>query len=95
MASSIKLKRQREQMWLVDPLCEKCGVLTFLPKASPMLDGTKPWVPSNMATIQHVYSKLHPKRREAPKGERRHLLWCHKCNKADAVAESQTDYSKI
>ena len=37
-------------------------------------------LPHNYATIDHLYSKLHPLRKTYPTGERRLVLSCHKCN---------------
>lgn len=76
-------------MWNRNPRCERCKVLTILPKDCPDkilkddggFDLRHP--PNNMATIQHRYSKSH-KKRMLPSGvnggERRHFLWCYKCN---------------
>lgn len=81
------LQRRRFSLWIVNPRCERCGIVTILPE---MLDGVNynhaghlqlKTQPDNMATIQHKYFKLHPLRLTQPKkGERRWFLWCYKCN---------------
>lgn len=88
-----RLRKRRERLWLNDPHCENCGKLTILPEQLP---GYKPGIglkgyeqPSNMATIQHRYSKNNPKRKFYIPGERRHLLWCHECNKKDNIEEQK------
>lgn len=80
------IKKQRTRMWRANPHCENCGVLTVLPEDCPGWqakgDGSTflKKVPANMATIQHKYDKLHPLRNVIRPNERRHFLWCYKCN---------------
>lgn len=85
MGGRKSFKQQREKMWQQNPHCRRCGVLTILPKDVPGAR-FKPngqlmikVVPPNMATIQHKYDRLHPNRKKETK-EKRHFLWCAKCN---------------
>lgn len=85
MASS---KKQRTKLWLINPHCENCGILTILPEHLPIenfknKDRSKlKTVPDNMATIQHKYDRNHPLRNKkiSANDSRRHFLWCYKCN---------------
>lgn len=77
-------RKQRERLWKIDPRCENCAVVTVLPEhvEGERHSGALKIVPDNMATIQHKYSRNHPLRHHANgTNERRHLLWCYKCNK--------------
>jgi len=87
MADKKLIAARRKKMWIVDPHCERCGVLTVLPcsltgPAYRYKDGTLRVQPDNMATIQHKYFKGHHLREvERVPGDRRWLLWCYKCNR--------------
>lgn len=88
-----KLRKQRTRLWEEDPHCRNCGVLTILPHDVPGYQPESKFVsPDNMATIQHVYSRLNPERRQingtrGNQPEPRHLLWCFKCNQEDCKKE--------
>jgi hypothetical protein len=82
--------KQKERLWNIDPHCENCGVLTVLAKdcgdikynetnRTYYFDGP---VPDNMATLQHIYCRIHPMRHVRPASgtERRRFLWCYRCN---------------
>lgn len=82
-----RFKKMRKKFWESDPHCMRCGVPTILPEHLPCKIDTKNGfkikeTPSNMATIQHRYSKKHPLRRdkESMRTEQRYYLWCFKCN---------------
>ncbi len=75
-----RLARRRKRMWLEDPHCENCGILTVLPEHIKM--GKKKRQPPNMATIQHKYHRLHPLRMVRT-DDRRTYLWCRSCNTKD------------
>ena len=75
--TSRALRAQRERLHKRDPRCYLCGQLTVL------IDTRKHQgpLPSNMATIDHIYTKFDPRRRQPPQhGERRHFLACMLCN---------------
>jgi hypothetical protein len=81
------LTKQREKMWNKNPRCERCSVITVLPKDcdgkifNPDGIGYNiPNPPGNMATIQHRYSKCNKKRYDQTLRGRRHFLWCYQCN---------------
>jgi len=86
MSNAKQLRKQRQHLWnKFDGRCENCGVFTVLPEDVPgyekingVLEINKP--PDNMATIQHRYSKVDPMRHIYRRDERRHFLWCNKCN---------------
>lgn len=83
-----QLKRRRLKLWKENPHCSFCGVLTILPE--DVSRKTKAPDPDNMATIEHVYSRLNPHRNIKDKEERRRaqkeefgqrrILSCRKCN---------------
>ena len=56
--------------------------LTKLPKKGPSK------LPEDMATIEHLRSRLHPNRQEAPQnGEKRIDIACRKCNNEQGAIE--------
>ncbi len=73
MASRKGLKTWRKRLWDQDPHCRNCGVLTVLPDGIDHRDNT--------ATIQHIYSKDDPRRKENNLEDI--TLFCSKCNKED------------
>ena len=90
---SRSLKNQRRKMWLSNPNCRKCGRLTVLPEDIEgyiQEDNLKKKVntPDNMATIQHVYCRNHPLRTKITKNKR-HKLWCFKCNTKESRKEAK------
>ena len=79
-----KLSKQRKSLWSQDPHCYYCGVITINLEPFP-----KHLIPSpDAATIDHIYSKLHPKRYEPNlTNERRRVLCCYKCNQSRSHEE--------
>ena len=73
---------KRALLFAQDPYCFWCGRIT-------VLQTTKPIRNDNVATIEHLYSRLHPKRKEHP-----HLvvLACFGCNMARSHAENRDVY---
>jgi hypothetical protein len=73
---------KRALLFAQDPYCFWCGRVT-------VLQTTKPIRNDNVATIEHLYSRLHPKRKEHP-----HLvvLACFGCNMARSHAENRGVY---
>ena len=73
------VKKRRTNLWNRDPHCYYCGCLTILPDD---VEGYKDKghikvTPNNMATIEHLISRLHPLRGKT-KGIT--TLACYKCN---------------
>lgn len=69
-------KRRRQRLHKIDPHCCYCGVLTVLPTR----ENTRVHTP-NMATIEHIYSRLHPYRTKVVFGKEKSLkLACKQCN---------------
>ena len=72
-------KRRRLTLYKRNPHCHWCGTKTVLPPPGPP-PTSKP-MPPNMATIDHLRDKYHPKRHERPRpGEERTVLACNRCN---------------
>ncbi len=93
------LKEIRERLWYKNPHCVYCGVLTVLP-SSPLLHRSKTGVlhkiPPNLATIDHLRSRLDPKRRIHKKKEKRYVLACATCNNLRAKDEvSKTKIERL
>jgi len=86
-----RLVKQRERLWKKNPHCENCGIETILPKHCPRGKKGRIIAQDHMATIQHKYSRLHPDKRRTMildhENDRRHFLWCYKCNRLDNDAE--------
>jgi hypothetical protein len=75
-------------MFAANPHCFWCGKLmrlVELPRGGPM--------PSDAATIDHLYSRLHP-RRLMFSGEPRRVLACSKCNNDRSREETKIIYLK-
>jgi hypothetical protein len=66
-------------MFKEDPHCRLCGVEMWLPPAgkNPTKDLE---LIQTMATIDHIYSKLNPRRYTVPNGDKRIQLVCWLCN---------------
>lgn len=75
---------KRVRMFARDPYCFWCGRVTIL-HTSEISD-------PRLATIDHLYSRLNPKRHQ-PRGNDRsellHVLACRQCNHERSVAEQQ------
>lgn len=88
---SKSLREVRERLWKKDPHCRYCGVITVLP-SSPLLkrgkDGKLRHYPDNMATIDHLRSRLDPERQNHYPSERRYILACWKCNNERSKKEN-------
>lgn len=71
------------QLWDENPHCHWCGVLTELTNCP------KGQVPNNAATIDHLYSKLDPRRwvRRKP-GQIKKVLACYACNQRRSIEET-------
>lgn len=69
-------RSKRERMFLRDPHCFWCARLTVFRREKPI---HKP----DSATVDHLYSNFHPKR----KTDRSSVLACFECNNARSTAE--------
>jgi 5-methylcytosine-specific restriction endonuclease McrA len=65
---SRRRRRRRETLWHEDPRCFWCGKLTVLTDAKQR----------NAATLDHLYSRSHPKRKSSGVAET--VLACRACN---------------
>jgi hypothetical protein len=75
MPGGAKLRKQLLKMWNENPHCHWCGKLTTI-------DGRKEnKQTAETATLDHLYSRLDPRRREVNRTmEKRRLLACYECN---------------
>lgn len=90
MPDTRKLRARRNKLWAEDPHCRQCGVLTVLPQ------NTRNHKLSNLATIEHIYSKLNPKRLIQPEvNEIRRILLCQKCNLENAAKDCEVNFPEI
>jgi len=83
--SEAKVLARRLRMFKTDPNCFWCGKLTVLYGEQSQLD---------LATIDHLYSRLHPERKKRYKaGHDRsallHVLACYACNHKRGKVEQQ------
>ena len=77
-------KKTREQkkrirvknLWTESPYCRRCNCLTVL-KGDNVNQ-------INLATLEHIYSRFHPKRKVITPGEQRTTLLCWQCNQDKA-----------
>lgn len=77
---------RRDRLFRKHPFCHWCGRRLICPR-SLTVNGRLPkgYVP-NMATIDHIDSRLSPERGKHP-GKVRTVLSCRKCNELRAAAE--------
>ncbi len=81
------LRRQRRKWFAEKPFCHWCGKrlrLVELPNGGAM--------PEDAATIDHLYSRLHPQRHLS--GGRRRVLACSKCKHDRGHEETKIVYLK-
>lgn len=72
--------------WTYRGVCHWCGIECVLPKHCR---GIKP-LPKNMATLDHLYSRLNPERTSQNRKEV--VLSCIKCNKGRAIQETKVTF---
>lgn len=84
MPNNQRLVRKRRRLWeLTGGKCFWCGRLTRLPEMVFPPDGCcrRGGMPDDMATIDHLYPKGHPRRVEPPRErEVRWVMACYGCN---------------
>jgi hypothetical protein len=69
-------------LWQVNPYCYYCNCLTVLTNIQSGI------IPDNAATIEHLISRLDPKRwTKRNSGEVRKVLACWKCNREQSYKE--------
>lgn len=68
----------RESLYRRNPHCYWCGMATVFLREKPIRD-------ADTATVDHLYSKLHPRR----KTDRRIVLACYGCNNERSKAEAR------
>lgn len=77
-----KISKIRRRLFRIDPHCFWCGRTVFLnvPHATPTL-----------ATVDHLYSRLHPQRLNKYREQSGvlHVLACHECNSYRSVCEQR------
>lgn len=82
---SRKLSKRRRKLWEEDPHCRRCGILTILPEVfATEEDGEIIYpkkFPENVATIQHLDSRLSEER--GTFDSERTTLFCWRCNNDD------------
>jgi 5-methylcytosine-specific restriction endonuclease McrA len=72
---SDQIRRRRKDLSKRDPYCWYCGIQVF----EYGLDGGP--VPPDQATLEHLFSRRNPERREAvPLPSLRRVLACYDCN---------------
>ena len=80
---SKRLRKRLLKLWEEDPKCCWCGILT---RVEPRTNGGQ--LPNDTATLEHLYSRLHPKRRDPNySSEQRRFLACHWCNHRRGIVE--------
>lgn len=75
MAKHRDLRRRRRALWEKDNRCHWCGIETIWSENSNGIN------PADSATLDHIYSKYHPKRlKPNTTREIRYVLACQQCN---------------
>jgi hypothetical protein len=78
-------RKRKLNLWNKDPHCFYCGVETVIID-QPRIKG----VPSNLATLDHKYSKFDYRRYLPTNGtEERNVLACFRCNNKRAAFEDK------
>lgn len=86
-----RLGRRKVRLWLSDPRCHWCGRVTVL---ASLIGKRRQF--AELATIDHLYSRLHPLR-SAPKRhprEERTVIACHECNLRRSQREVATTFGR-
>lgn len=85
--------KQLRRFWDENPNCHWCGVLTIIMPQHLKKHGP---VPDNAATIDHLFSRLDPRRfRSHMTMERRHVLACRKCNNQRGAEDQQKNIDLV
>ena len=92
MSKSKKSSIQRTKLWKENPHCYYCGILTVPPELRTETQKKNHFNFSNMATLEHLYSRLNPKRQEKYSKARRHVLACYKCNSEKALEDTNLNF---
>lgn len=78
--SSKNLAKQRYRLWLNNPRCHYCGMVTIYKPAHQKMEITPSERP-RLATIDHIRPRHHPDRLKPQEpGEVLHVLACNQCN---------------
>ena len=75
VSKTVRLRRIRNKLFEENPFCHWCG------KAVIKLEGE--WgrnIQPNLATLDHLYSRLHPLRTAPRPNDPAFVLACYKCN---------------
>jgi hypothetical protein len=86
---SLKLRKRREKLWVKENgKCYWCGCLTILPDRGEHF----PIAPDNLATIDHLRSRLQQSRQEPNHGvEERTVLACFQCNHLRGLLDQKSN----
>jgi hypothetical protein len=76
MSSARGRRAKRLRLWSMDTRCYWCRRVTVLPKGA---EGRIPGTPKNLATLDHMYNRLDPLRKEPYNGGFA-VLACWECN---------------
>ena len=88
MSTAKILNKQRKRMFEEHPFCHWCGrPLQLIERNGGVARG-------DAATIDHVYSRLHPDRVTPCHNEKRRVLACYKCNNERSREETKITYLK-
>lgn len=88
----MSMKKLREELWLRDPHCYYCGIVTIPPERFGHVTGKD--VPKNMATLDHKYHIGHPLRNEGisryekMSKEEKYVVSCTECNRMKGSVEN-------
>lgn len=86
------IARRRERLWKVSPHCHYCKIITILPSSLSQEKLKRP--PSNLATIDHVFHKLDPRRKIDCSKTGRRILACYGCNQKKGKKDNKK-FSRI
>lgn len=84
MPDARKLQTLRRQLWEASPLCHWCGSVTTWEAPH---DGR---LTEAAATVDHLFSRLHPQRKVRAPGANAVVLACMRCNRERNRVETKT-----
>lgn len=94
-SSSKQRRKQRQKLWNENPHCYYCGILTVPPEIRTKEQVEKGYYFDNMATLEHLFSRLNPKRYEKHKFKTvRHVLACYKCNNDKSMEDTNINFAE-
>lgn len=87
-----RIRKIRNRLYVQNPHCFWCGCLTVPPQPKGTVNRT---YPENEASLDHLYERNHPFRRQTTKHLQRYVLACRLCNSKRSQGQLHIDENKM